>query len=50
VLQKTFNARQLEEKAEEGYILLGMIIERASSQSFADFLKSNIFGPLDMTN
>jgi CubicO group peptidase (beta-lactamase class C family) len=33
-----------------GYILLGMIIEKASSQSFADFLKSNIFDPLGMTN
>jgi D-alanyl-D-alanine carboxypeptidase len=33
-----------------GYILLGMIIEKTSSQSFAGFLKSNIFDPLGMTN
>lgn len=26
-----------------GYILLGMIIERISGQSYADFLKTNIF-------
>ncbi len=31
-----------------GYILLGMIIEKASGQSYADFLKSNVFGPLGM--
>jgi CubicO group peptidase (beta-lactamase class C family) len=33
-----------------GYILLGMIIEKTSGQSYADFLKSNIFEPLGMTN
>jgi D-alanyl-D-alanine carboxypeptidase len=33
-----------------GYILLGMIIEKTSSQSYTDFLKSNIFEPLGMTN
>jgi CubicO group peptidase (beta-lactamase class C family) len=31
-----------------GYILLGMIIEKTSGQSYADFLKSNIFVPLGM--
>src|SRR5215469_16739899 len=33
-----------------GYQLLGMIIEKTSGQSYADFLKKNIFGPLGMTN
>src|SRR5215471_1678775 len=33
-----------------GYILLGMIIERISGQSYADFLKSNILEPLGMTS
>jgi CubicO group peptidase (beta-lactamase class C family) len=31
-----------------GYILLGMIIEKVSGQSYADFLKTNIFEPLGM--
>ena len=31
-----------------GYILLGMIVEKISGQSYADFLKGNIFGPLRM--
>lgn len=33
-----------------GYILLGMIIQRASGQPYAEFLKSNIFKRLGMTN
>ena len=33
-----------------GYILLGMIIEKASGQPYADFLRSNIFGPLGMAD
>jgi CubicO group peptidase (beta-lactamase class C family) len=33
-----------------GYILLGMLIEKVSGQSYAEFLKSNIFEPLRMTN
>lgn len=31
-----------------GYILLGMIIEKVSGQTYADFLKTNIFDPLGM--
>ena len=31
-----------------GYFLLGMIIERASGKSYADFLQENIFTPLGM--
>jgi len=30
------------------YILLGMIVEKVSGQSYADFLKANIFEPLGM--
>jgi len=33
-----------------GYILLGHIIERVSSQSYEDFLQEYIFTPLDMMN
>lgn len=32
-----------------GYILLGMIIQKVSNQSYADFLKTNIFDPLGMS-
>jgi D-alanyl-D-alanine carboxypeptidase len=31
-----------------GYILLGIIVEKISGQSYADFLKTNIFEPLGM--
>src|SRR5262245_53766625 len=30
------------------YVLLGQIVERASGQSYADFLRAAIFDPLDM--
>jgi D-alanyl-D-alanine carboxypeptidase len=33
-----------------GYVLLGMVIEKVSGASFADFLQQNIFTPLEMTN
>lgn len=33
-----------------GYIVLGMLIEKVSGQSYADFLESNIFHPLGMTD
>jgi CubicO group peptidase (beta-lactamase class C family) len=33
-----------------GYILLGMIVEKVSGQSYADFLKNNIFAPLGMSD
>ena len=33
-----------------GYILLGMIVEKISGQSYADFLKTNILEPLGMTD
>jgi CubicO group peptidase (beta-lactamase class C family) len=32
-----------------GYILQGMIIQKISGQSYADFLKTNIFDPLGMS-
>ena len=33
-----------------GYILLGMLIERVSGISYADFLQRNIFTPLEMAD
>ncbi|MDR3447247.1 MULTISPECIES: serine hydrolase domain-containing protein [unclassified Dyella] len=33
-----------------GYVLLGLIVERASGQSLQDFLAKNIFQPLGMTH
>jgi CubicO group peptidase (beta-lactamase class C family) len=33
-----------------GYILLGYILEKVSAQSYADFMKKNIFIPLRMKN
>lgn len=33
-----------------GYILLGMLIEKLSGQSYAEFLKNKIFQPLGMSN
>lgn len=33
-----------------GYIVLGMLIEKLSGQSYADFLRKNIFQPLGMTD
>jgi D-alanyl-D-alanine carboxypeptidase len=31
-----------------GYVLLGMILEKISGQSYGDFLQKNIFGPLQL--
>lgn len=33
-----------------GYILLGMVVERVSGESYASFLQKNIFDPLGMHN
>jgi CubicO group peptidase (beta-lactamase class C family) len=33
-----------------GYVLLGMVIEKASGQGYADFLKGGIFDPLGMAD
>lgn len=32
------------------YILLGMIVEKASGMKYADFIQKNLFGPLHMDN
>lgn len=36
--------------SDPGYILLGMVIEKASKQTYREFIESRIFGPLQMTN
>lgn len=33
-----------------GYIVLGYVLEKISNQSYADFIRENIFIPLDMQN
>jgi CubicO group peptidase (beta-lactamase class C family) len=33
-----------------GYVLLGVVIEKASGQTFTEFLQQRIFGPLGMSN
>ena len=33
-----------------GYVLLGLVIEQASGQTFSDFLRQRIFEPLGMSN
>ena len=33
-----------------GYVLLGLIVEKASADSFPEFLRKNIFGPLKMNH
>ena len=33
-----------------GYILLGILIEKLSGQTYADFLENNVFHPLGMTD
>jgi CubicO group peptidase (beta-lactamase class C family) len=38
------------EYSNTGYVLLASIVERVSNQSFAQFLKENIFAPLKMKN
>jgi CubicO group peptidase (beta-lactamase class C family) len=36
--------------SDTGFLLLGLMIERVSGQSYGDYLQSHIFGPAQMTN
>jgi len=45
-----FKPNEKFEYSNTGYALLGLIIEKASNTSFEDFLKTNIFDPLQMHN
>lgn len=45
-----FQPNEKYEYSNTGYALLGYIIEKASGQSFGDYLEANIFKPLGMKN
>ena len=45
-----FQPNEKYEYSNTGYALLGLIIEKASKKSFANYLKDNIFTPLKMKN
>lgn len=45
-----FQPNEKYEYSNTGYALLGYIIEKASGQSFQDYLEANIFKPLGMKN
>ncbi|MBL4746581.1 MAG: beta-lactamase family protein [Flavobacteriaceae bacterium] len=48
--KKEFEPNEKWRYSNTGYLLLATIIERISKQSFGDFLKKNIFEPLQMSN
>ena len=43
-----FPPGELYDYCNSGYVLLGMVIERVSGRSYADFIQQEIFKPLDM--
>ncbi len=43
-----FTPGELYDYCNSGYVLLGMVIERVSGRSYADFIQQEIFDPLDM--
>jgi CubicO group peptidase (beta-lactamase class C family) len=45
-----FKPGEKEEYSNSNYVLLGCLIEKLSGQSYADFLRSNIFEPLVMND
>ncbi len=45
-----FNSGEKFDYSNNGYILLGLVIEKVSGLSYADFLKKNVFRPLKMKN
>ncbi len=46
----SFNAGEGWEYSDTNYILLGMIIEKITGESYYDLLQKNILGPLKLTN
>jgi len=47
-LQMLFPAGTSAEYSDAGYLLLGLVIERVSGETYRDFLRHNIFEPLHM--
>jgi len=47
-LQMLFPAGALEEYSDAGYLLLGLVIERVSGETYGNFLRDKIFKPLHM--
>jgi CubicO group peptidase (beta-lactamase class C family) len=46
---RTFGPGEVGVYSDAGYFLLGMVIERASGQTYRDFLQRRVFDPLGMT-
>jgi CubicO group peptidase (beta-lactamase class C family) len=49
-LEMDFSPGEQWSYSNSGYVVLGAIIEKVSGQSYADFVKDNIFEPLGMNN
>ena len=48
--RKNFKVLNKYDYSNEEYVLLGIIIERVSGMSYAEYIEKNIFNPLNMTN